>query len=90
VLARSSREDLTALLRGYGYELHFVVGDDPMTVHQQLAQTLDVVLARIQAIQAAARASHAPKPPPLPRWPMIVLQTPKGWTGPKEVDGIPV
>ena len=90
VLARIGQEDLTALLRGYGHEPHFVVGDDPMTVHEQLAQTLDVVLAQIQAIQTAARASHPPKPPPLPRWPMIVLQTPKGWTGPKEVDGLPV
>ena len=90
VLARIGRENLTALLRGYGHEPHFVVGDDPMTVHQQLAQTLDAVLVQIQAIQAAARAPQAPKPPPLPRWPMIVLQTPKGWTGPKEVDGLPV
>jgi xylulose-5-phosphate/fructose-6-phosphate phosphoketolase len=90
VLARIGREDLTALLRGYGHEPHFVIGDDPMVVHQQLAQTLDVVLAQIHAIQAAARAPHAAKPPPLPRWPMIVLQTPKGWTGPKEVDGLPV
>jgi xylulose-5-phosphate/fructose-6-phosphate phosphoketolase len=90
VLARIGREDLTALLRGYGHEPHFVIGDDPMTVHEQLAQTLDVVLAQIQAIQATARAPHAPKPPPRPRWPMIVLQTPKGWTGPKEVDGLPV
>ena len=81
VLARLGRESLTSLMRGYGHEPHFVVGDDPMAVHQQLAQTLDTVLAQIHAIQAAARAPDAHTPPPLPRWPMIVLQTPKGWTG---------
>jgi xylulose-5-phosphate/fructose-6-phosphate phosphoketolase len=90
VLARIGREELTALLRGYGHEPLFVVGDDPMTVHRQLADTLELVLAKVQAIQSAARAPHAPHPPPRPRWPMIVLQTPKGWTGPKEVDGLPV
>jgi len=90
VLARIGREDLTALLRGYGHEPHFVVGDDPMAVHRQLAQTLDAVLAQIQAIQKAARAAHAPRAPPLPRWPMIVLQTPKCWTGHKELNGLPV
>ncbi len=90
VLARIGREELAELLRGYGYEPYFVVGDDPMLVHEQLATTLDAILATIRAIQTAARASGAPSPPPRPRWPMIVFETPKGWTGPKCVDGLPV
>ncbi len=90
VLARIGREELTELLRGYGYEPHFVEGDDPVLVHPLLATTLDRVLARILEIQGAARASGAPHPPVRPRWPMIVFQTPKGWTGPKFVDGLPV
>ena len=90
VLARIGREELTQLLRGYGHEPHFVVGDDPMLMHEQLAQTLDVILAKIQTIQAEARAPGASRPPPRPRWPMLVLQTPKGWTGPKTVDGLQV
>jgi len=88
VLARISREELTSLLQGYGYEPHFVEGDDPDPVHQSLAGTLDVVLARIVEIQAQARAGGAT--PERPLWPMIVLRTPKGWTGPKFVDGLPV
>jgi xylulose-5-phosphate/fructose-6-phosphate phosphoketolase len=90
VLARIGREELTQLLSGYGYEPHFVEGDDPPLVHQQLAATLDKVLADIRAIQAAARTTPAGEAPERPRWPMIVLKTPKGWTGPKFVDGLPV
>jgi xylulose-5-phosphate/fructose-6-phosphate phosphoketolase len=90
VLARIGHEELAQLLSGYGYEPHFVVGDDPMLMHEQLAKTLDQVLAKIHAIQASARAPGAAKQPIRPRWPMIVLQTPKGWTGPKMVDGLPV
>ncbi|MFP5406021.1 MAG: phosphoketolase, partial [Gammaproteobacteria bacterium] len=90
VLARIGREELTELMRGYGYEPHFVEGDDPAQVHPQLAATLDRVLARILDIQRAARASDAPVPTPRPRWPMIVFRTPKGWTGPEFVDGLPV
>ena len=90
VLARIDRSDLVALMRGHGYEPHFVEGDDPELVHQSLAGTLDKVLERIQQIQADARAPGAPQPPVLPRWPMVILNTPKGWTGPKEVDGLPV
>ena len=90
VLARISREELTDLLRGYGHEPHFVEGDDPAVVHQALAGTLDAVLARIQQIQREARSLDAGKSPARPRWPMIVLCTPKGWTGPKFVDGKPV
>ncbi|MDB5549466.1 MAG: Fructose-6-phosphate phosphoketolase, partial [Tardiphaga sp.] len=83
VLARISREELTELLRGYGYDPHFVEGDDPALVHQSLAGTLDTVLATIRDIQHAARAGSTQRP----RWPMIVFRTPKGWTGPKFVDG---
>ena len=90
VLARIGREELTSLMQGYGYEPHFVVGDDPMVIHQQLAATLDKVLADIRAIQVAARSDDAHTPPERPRWPMIVFQTPKGWTGPKFVNGLPV
>ena len=90
VLARIGQGELVQLLSGFGYEPHFVVGDDPMLMHEQLAETLDRVLAKIHAIQASARAPGAPKQPARPRWPMIVLQTPKGWTGPKTVDGLQV
>src|SRR3984957_6405501 len=88
VLARISRRELTELMRGYGYEPHFVEGDVPDVVHQSLAGTLDAVLADIGDIQRAARA--APDRVERPRWPAIVLKTPKGWTGPKVVDGLPV
>jgi xylulose-5-phosphate/fructose-6-phosphate phosphoketolase len=94
VLARISRDELTDLLRGYGHEPFFVEGDDPMPVHQTLAGTLDVVLARIQQIQREARSGGIERNDngnnQRPRWPMIVLRTPKGWTGPKSVDGKPV
>jgi xylulose-5-phosphate/fructose-6-phosphate phosphoketolase len=86
VLARIPREELAALLRGYGYEPHFVGGDDPFAVHAQLAETLDTVLDDIAAIQRDARAGATGRP----TWPMIVLTTPKGWTGPKVVDNLPV
>ncbi|CAN5907922.1 phosphoketolase family protein [soil metagenome] len=89
VLARISRQELTDLMRGYGYEPHFVEGDDPALVHQSLAGTLDTILARIREIQAAARSGSG-QSPERPRWPMIVFRTPKGWTGPKFVDGKPV
>jgi xylulose-5-phosphate/fructose-6-phosphate phosphoketolase len=87
VLARISDEELTALLTGYGYRPYLVDGDDPAEVHQRLAATLDEVFDRIGQIQQAARADGAID---RPQWPMIVLRTPKGWTGPKEVDGRPV
>ena len=72
------------LMRGYGYRPYFVEGDDPATVHQVLAATLDTVMDEIRAIQHLARSQGVSD---LPEWPMIVLRTPKGWTGPKEVDG---
>ncbi|EZP52370.1 phosphoketolase family protein [Sphingomonas sp. RIT328] len=88
VLARIGDEELASLLRGYGHEPFFVEGDDPMFVHQQLAGALDTVLDHIRTIQREARSAT---PSGLrPRWPMIVLRTPKGWTGPKIVDGKPV
>jgi len=89
ILARIDRADLIALLRGYGYEPHMVEGDDPALVHQALAATLDRVLTDIRDIQTRARSGSA-EAADLPRWPMIVFSTPKGWTGPKVVDGLPV
>jgi xylulose-5-phosphate/fructose-6-phosphate phosphoketolase len=88
LLARIPEDELAALLRGYGWDPSFVTGDDPARVHQDLARALDDALDRIAAIQRAARADGA-APPRRPAWPMLVLRTPKGWTGPKEVDGHP-
>jgi xylulose-5-phosphate/fructose-6-phosphate phosphoketolase len=87
LLARIERDELTALLHGYGYDPHFVEGDDPVLVHQSLAATLDTILARIREIQGEARSIERAGKPQRPRWPMIVFRTPKGWTGPKFVDG---
>jgi xylulose-5-phosphate/fructose-6-phosphate phosphoketolase len=84
VLARIPDEELDSLFTGYGYEPHLVEGTDPMEVHQILAGTLDVVLTKIREIQKEARLHGFKK---RERWPMIVFVTPKGWTGPKEVDG---
>ncbi|GMR03913.1 MAG: phosphoketolase family protein [Gammaproteobacteria bacterium] len=84
VLARISHEELENLFVGYGYKPYFVEGSDPETMHQWMAQTLDTVIAEIKAIQHQARTQGVGKRPP---WPMIILRTPKGWTGPKEVDG---
>jgi xylulose-5-phosphate/fructose-6-phosphate phosphoketolase len=84
VLARISHKELEDLFVGYGYKPYFVEGDEPAAMHQVMAATLDEVLAEIQGIQANARNKSDPT---RPRWPMIVLRTPKGWTGPKEVDG---
>ncbi|HET7225221.1 MAG TPA: phosphoketolase family protein [Candidatus Eisenbacteria bacterium] len=84
VLARIPRDELRALLEGCGHRPWFVEGDDPASVHQQLAAALDEALAEIRRIQRAARAGRSPG---RPAWPMIVLATPKGWTGPKVVDG---
>jgi xylulose-5-phosphate/fructose-6-phosphate phosphoketolase len=90
ILARIGRRELAELLSGYGYEPYFVEGDDPALVHQALAGTLDVILARIREIQTNARSGASGAAPQRPRWPMIVFRTPKGWTGPKVVDGLPV
>lgn len=87
VLARIDTADLQKLFEGYGYRPYVVEGSDPMQVHQQLAATLDSIIAEIQHIQTSARAGGDNR---LPRWPMIILRTPKGWTGPREVDGLKV
>ena len=86
VLARIGDHELTSLLEGYGHEVFWVSGDDPAQMHQLMATTLDTVVERITAIQRAARQTGDAT---RPRWPMIVLRSPKGWTGPKEVDGLP-
>ena len=90
VLARISHQELTDLLRGYGYDPHFVAGDDPMIVHQLLAGTLETTLIEILHIQREARTHGHTHTVARPRWPMVVLRTPKGWTGPKVIDGKPV
>jgi xylulose-5-phosphate/fructose-6-phosphate phosphoketolase len=89
ILARIPEDELRKLLEGYGHSVHFVSGDEPMTVHQQFAATLDAALDEIREIQQTARAGKRTAGK-RPRWPMIVLRTPKGWTGPEMVDGEPV
>jgi len=84
VLARLSQDELTSLLVGYGHNPYFVEGDEPEVMHQLMSATLDSVLAEIQTIQREARENGFKQ---RPGWPMIVLRTPKGWTGPKVVDG---
>jgi xylulose-5-phosphate/fructose-6-phosphate phosphoketolase len=100
VLARIPEPELVSLLEGYGYRPYIVSGDDPATMHRLMADTLDAALDEIGRIQARVRPAAgadaaagdeiAAAAPERPRWPMIVLRTPKGWTGPKEVDGLPV
>lgn len=87
VLARLPEAELDALLRGYGHEPLYVAGDDPLTVHRAMAAAMDRAVDRIRELQYAARTGGDTG---RPRWPMIVLRTPKGWTGPAEVDGLPV
>ncbi len=87
VLGRTNDEDIRKLLEAHGYEVHFVEGEDPMPMHQAFAATLDTCYANIRAIQTEARTKGFSK---RPAWPAIVLRSPKGWTGPKEVDGLPV
>ena len=84
VLARISQGELESLFVGYGYRPYFVEGEEPEAMHQLMASTLDTVMAEIREIQRKARAGEANE---RPLWPMIVLRSPKGWTGPKEVDG---
>ena len=86
VLSRLSRPELESLFAGYGYRPHFVEGDDPPQMHQLMASTLDAVFHSVHQIQSDARAKGFRE---RAMWPMIVLRTPKGWTGPKEVDGLP-
>src|SRR5262249_27022652 len=80
VLGRASDESIRALFAGQGYEAMFVAGDDPMRVHRATAETLDRAFDAIRAIQRGERQ----------KWPLIVLRTPKGWTGPKELRGVPI
>jgi xylulose-5-phosphate/fructose-6-phosphate phosphoketolase len=84
ILARISPEELKALLVGYGYKPYFVEGSDPVEMHQKMAGVMEQAIGEIRAIQRTAREARKPT---RPRWPMIVLRAPKGWTGPKELDG---
>ena len=87
VLSRISEDELSALLYGYGYDAYFVEGDEPEQVHQALAQTLNTLVLKIREIQHAARQPSRNEAPQRQLWPVLVLRTPKGWTGPKFVDG---
>jgi len=84
ILSRISREELEALFVGYGYKPYFVEGNDPAEMHQKMAETMERAIDEIRAVQRTARQS---KEVTRPRWPVIVLRSPKGWTGPKELDG---
>jgi xylulose-5-phosphate/fructose-6-phosphate phosphoketolase len=84
ILARISHEELESLFVGYGYTPYFVEGDEPNDMHQKMAATLDEAIGKIRSVQRSARSS---KKAERPRWPMIVLRSPKGWTGPKEIKG---
>jgi xylulose-5-phosphate/fructose-6-phosphate phosphoketolase len=86
ILARISREELDQLLRGYGWTPYYVVGHEPAIMHQAMADVLDAVIEDIRRIQAEARERGGTE---RPRWPMIVFGSPKGWTGPKLIDGVP-
>lgn len=90
VLGRDSNDDIRGLLQAHGYEVHFVEGDEPFRLHQEFAATLDKCYARIREIQTNARSGSAGAVRSRPHWPAIVLRTPKGWTGPKVVNGLPV
>lgn len=87
VLARLPNEELEALFKGYGYTPYFVEGSEPKEMHQRMAATLDAAISHIQRIKSEAKAAGFTG---RPQWPMIILRSPKGWTGPKEVDGKPV
>lgn len=85
VLSRISHDELEKLFIGYGYEPYFVEGDEPDSMHQKMAEAMDVIVSKIKTIWHEARTQGNPT---RPRWPMIILRSPKGWTGPKEVDGL--
>jgi xylulose-5-phosphate/fructose-6-phosphate phosphoketolase len=84
ILARITKEELEALFVGYGYKPYFVEGSDPAVMHQKMAEVLERAVDEIRTVQRTARATDTPE---RPRWPMIVLRSPKGWTGPKELEG---
>src|SRR5262249_19780783 len=86
VLARIPHDELDALLTGYGYRAWYVEGHDPMPMHAQMAGALEEIFDEIARLQAAARDGDTTRP----RWPVLVLRSPKGWTGPAVVDGLPV
>ena len=86
ILGRMSDDDLEKFFSGLGYEPFFVEGAEPKAAHCAMAATLDCIVERIRTIQTASKQDHCP---PCPRWPMLILRTPKGWTGPKIVDGLP-
>src|SRR5688572_26345031 len=90
LLARIPEDDLESLLRGHGWDPVLVAGDDPEQVHQEMAGALDECLSRIKEIQDRARKDGVEPDGGETRWPMIVMRTPKGWTGPEKVDGLPV
>src|SRR5207249_943690 len=87
VLGREKDETIAQLISGHGYDVHFVEGDDPMQMHQAFARTLNICYEKIRSYQADAGAHGSTHQP---RWPAIILRTPKGWTGPKEIDGVPI
>ncbi len=87
VLGRASDESVRQIIEGHGYDVHFVEGDEPMRMHQEFAATLDTCYEKIRSIQDDARKNGVSG---VPRWPAIILRSPKGWTGPKEVDGVPI
>ncbi len=84
IFSRISHEEIESFFKGCGWEPYFVEGDDPITMHKLMAETMDTVIEKIKAIQKNARENNDAS---RPKWPMIVLRTPKGWTGPKVVDG---
>ncbi len=84
ILARIPKEELESLFRGYGWTPYFVEGDDPMVMHQKMAATMEHAIQQIRSIQKEARSSGVAE---RPLWPMIILRSPKGWTGPRELDG---
>jgi xylulose-5-phosphate/fructose-6-phosphate phosphoketolase len=91
ILARITHEELEQLLRGYGWTPIFVEGDEPMPMHEAMAKALDIAVLQIQQIQQNARGNTGDTGGfERPRWPMIVLNSPKGWTGPKFVDGVKI
>lgn len=87
ILSRISHDELASLMKGYGWKPYFVEGEDPEKMHKLMADIMDKVIKEIRSIQDKARKNNNPE---RPMWPMIVLRTPKGWTGPKVVDGLPI
>ncbi len=87
VFGRDDDESIRQVISGHGYDVHFVEGDDPMRMHQAFAETLETCYAKIRSYQEDARRNGFSG---VPRWPAIILRSPKGWTGPKEIDGVPI